>query len=347
MAVTRMTFRLTTLLYLFALLASSMAVLGAWGLLVGGVIFYVWASPNCHELRAAIREHRTLIACLVVGGGGVAYVLYHSLADARPAAQRVASISYIKQLAYAIQRYHDDHGHFPPPYVTDDNGEPLYSWRAAILPYIEGDTVHKQFRYDEPWDSPNNRPLISYDTFQNPYYTDPVTLKESPPGETHYVAVVSDQTVWDPTRTVSQQDVIDSPSQTFLIIEVPNTGIHWSEPRDLTLDEAIKLFHTWTEPGYFFTYQYQGLRPSYSAAAFVDGSATHGLYAQDPLELCALWTRAGGELIPLDDRARDDLGAKRIGIVVHWGRIWGLVFWIAIILLPLNRRVVIFPTRPT
>src|SRR5690606_10857316 len=136
----------------------------------------------------------------------------------------------------------------------------------------EGDTLHKQFRYDEPWDSPNNLPLTCYDTFQNPYYVDPVTGEDAPAGETHYVAVVSDQTVWDPTRKVSQQDVIDPRARTLLLIEVPNTGIHWSEPRDLTLNEALELFHTWTEAGYLCSCQYRGLRPGYSTAAFVDGS---------------------------------------------------------------------------
>ena len=35
-----------------------------------------------------------------------------------------------------------------------------YSWRVAILPYLEHNPLYRQYNFDEPWDGPNNRKLI-------------------------------------------------------------------------------------------------------------------------------------------------------------------------------------------
>ena len=43
----------------------------------------------------------------------------------------------------------------------DKTGKPGLSWRVALLPYIEQDNLFKQFKLDEPWDSPTNKALIS------------------------------------------------------------------------------------------------------------------------------------------------------------------------------------------
>lgn len=68
----------------------------------------------------------------------------------------------LKQIALAIHNYHGDFGCFPPAAIFDRQGRPLLSWRVAILPYLgpEGLALYREFRLDEPWDSPHNRPLI-------------------------------------------------------------------------------------------------------------------------------------------------------------------------------------------
>jgi hypothetical protein len=63
-------------------------------------------------------------------------------------------------VAHAIHRYNDQHGHLPPAAVTAEDGTPLLSWRVLILPYIEDDKLFKEFRLNEPWDSPHNLALL-------------------------------------------------------------------------------------------------------------------------------------------------------------------------------------------
>src|SRR5919201_819842 len=56
--------------------------------------------------------------------------------------------------------YHDQHDRLPPAVVYGEYGQPLYSWRVLILPYIEQDELYKEFKLDEPWDSPHNLRLL-------------------------------------------------------------------------------------------------------------------------------------------------------------------------------------------
>ncbi|MHC5543656.1 DUF1559 family PulG-like putative transporter, partial [Singulisphaera rosea] len=74
----------------------------------------------------------------------------------------------LKRIGLALHNYHDANGHFPPSAIVDKNGRPLLSWRVAILPFLElegegvkgSEGLYKQFRLDEPWDSPHNKALL-------------------------------------------------------------------------------------------------------------------------------------------------------------------------------------------
>ena len=44
---------------------------------------------------------------------------------------------------------------------TDKDGKTLLSWRVDILPFIEQDTLYKEFHLDEPWDSEHNKKLLA------------------------------------------------------------------------------------------------------------------------------------------------------------------------------------------
>jgi hypothetical protein len=248
---------------------------------------------------------------------------------------------HLKQLALALHNYHQDHGHYPPPYVADELGNPLNSWRVLILPYIDQVELAEQFRDDQPWDSPHNQKLLAdLYVFQ--------TTKRTITGDTHILAVVAEGTIWDPEQGVMATDVTDGLDSTLLLMEVPSQGIAWSEPRDLSLDEALALLQddVWEEHsdnGYFVSTHHRVRKSPSRLVATADG-AVHtlppGINRADAM---AFLTRAGGEpLPPLDDPARSHTRK-----VVHWHRITNATLWIAIVLLPSSRRLAIFPTKPT
>jgi RNA polymerase sigma factor (sigma-70 family) len=72
----------------------------------------------------------------------------------------------LKRIGLALHNYHAAEGHFPPATTTGRDGQPLLSWRVAILPYLQDydgrsqDDLFKAFHLDEPWDSPHNKALL-------------------------------------------------------------------------------------------------------------------------------------------------------------------------------------------
>jgi hypothetical protein len=146
------------------------------------------------------------------------------------AAPRSQCCNNLKQIALALHNYHDAHGCFPPAYIADENGRPMHSWRVLILPYLEKSLVlYGQYRFDEPWDGPNNRKLakIRMRVFNCP------SDHEEASTMTSYVVVVGPDTAWPGSEPTKLDDFADGSSNTILVVEVKNSGIHWMEPRDL------------------------------------------------------------------------------------------------------------------
>src|SRR5262249_40592874 len=63
-------------------------------------------------------------------------------------------------IAVAMDQYHQWYGHFPPAYRTDASGKPAHSWRVLLLEFLDHE-LYAKYRFDEPWDGPNNRKLES------------------------------------------------------------------------------------------------------------------------------------------------------------------------------------------
>jgi hypothetical protein len=59
---------------------------------------------------------------------------------------------------------------------------------------------------------------------------------------TNYLAVVGPETVWNPTKPVTDADVLDGLGNTILIVENNGSGIHWMEPRDLLFSDLDLQF---------------------------------------------------------------------------------------------------------
>ncbi len=139
--------------------------------------------------------------------------------------------SNLKQVVLALLNYEHHYGRFPPAYIADANGRPMHSWRVLILPYLGHQDVYDKYRFDEPWDGPNNRRLLSVVI---PEYECPAQPNR-PPSMTSYVAVVGPNTIWPGTASTKLTDIRDGTSNTAIVVEIVDSGIHWMEPRDLDM----------------------------------------------------------------------------------------------------------------
>src|SRR5262249_28073198 len=142
----------------------------------------------------------------------------------------------------ALHNYHEKYGSFPPAYIADEKGRPMHSWRMLLLPFLEQQQLFDEYRFDEPWNGPHNSRLA-----------DRILAVFNCPSENHekgrkgtqmtsYVAVLGPETAWPGDKPTKIRDFTDGTSQTLLVVEVANSGIHWMEPRDLhvlQMDHAI------------------------------------------------------------------------------------------------------------
>jgi prepilin-type processing-associated H-X9-DG protein len=204
------------------------------------------------------------------------------------AAQREQCSNRLKQIGLAMHNYHDTYRCFPPAVITDEDGQPMRSWRVAILPFIEQMPLYEQYDFSEPWDGPHNRALhgTSVATYRCP------SDAESTAVETSYVMIVGEGTLGgNPNEMVRLANVTDGSSNTILAIEVAASGIHWMEPRDVTVEEAVTFI---TNPA---ASQFQQAHPDGVNVVLADGSTRLLAKSMDPQVVRWLLTRDDGHAI--------------------------------------------------
>ena len=194
--------------------------IGAMGVAVAAFIGR-GSSPDARLLRAGM-----VILTLYLSS-------FFTYSAAPEAARRVGCANNLRALGAALRSYEARHGAFPPAVVYDAQGRPMHSWRVLILPDLDRNDLFEQYDFDEPWDSPHNRQLAD---LMPAVYRCPGDAPSAEGLHTNYVAVAGPQTLWQAERRLSLEDLAEM-RETLLITETFHTGIHWMEPRDLTVDE--------------------------------------------------------------------------------------------------------------
>jgi WD40 repeat protein len=154
------------------------------------------------------------------------------VADAR---RRRATRDHLRRIVLAFHKYADEHGRLPPAVTTGPKGEPLYSWRVALLPYLGHKDLYDQFKHDEPWDGPHNSKLL--DRMPDVYAHDP----ERKGSTTPFQVFVGPDAPFAPGRPPpSASSFTDGTSNTILVAE-GGKGVPWTKPDDLPFDPKKPL----------------------------------------------------------------------------------------------------------
>jgi hypothetical protein len=205
----------------------------------------------------------------------------------------VRTSASIRQVGLSIHGYHDTFGQLPPAVVRDKNGQPLYSWRVAILPFLEQNTLYQKFRLDEPWDSPHNKPL----SLTTPKCFLPSGGSRDEDGLTRYQALVGPGTAFE-RPGLTWNDFPDGLSSTILVVEAGDP-VPWSKPVDLNYapNEPLPGFGAgYSKPVHFFCREVA--RSPGFAVCLADGTSMFLRSSTDERIIRALATRNGGE--PVD-----------------------------------------------
>ena len=164
-----------------------------------------------------------------------------AIVTARGTAHKAKCSDNLRSIVLAMHLYAEKHGTLPPATVYDDAGKPMHSWRVLLLPYLEQEDLYKQYRFDEPWDGPNNRKLIDEmpDIYRCPSGTHAA-------GHTHYAVMVGEHTPFPPGAKKGHRldDFPNGTTNTILLSEISASSelkIPWTKPQDVTLtEESIK-----------------------------------------------------------------------------------------------------------
>jgi len=138
------------------------------------------------------------------------------------------------QLALAMHNYNDTHGKMPPAVVYGESGQPLYSWRVLLLPFLEQQELFDEFHLDEPWDSPHNIQLLP--RMPATYAPPPGKQWNVPPNHTVMHVFVGKGTAFEgPDGLRLSADFPDGTSNTILIVEA-GEPVPWTKPDEIPFD---------------------------------------------------------------------------------------------------------------
>lgn len=190
-----------------------------------------WTEKSISRAQAKWR-HKAIWIGLFAVAAILAWPLVKSL---REASQHQGCRANLAQIAHALQSYQERHGSFPPAYVVGGNGERWHSWRVLLLPFLGRDDLFHEYRFDEPWNGPNNRILAS--KMPDVYACPGAAGRDR--GIANYLAVVGRATAWPEQHAVRPTDFHDGTSNSIQLMESADSDILWLEPRDLTHLQAL------------------------------------------------------------------------------------------------------------
>lgn len=168
-----------------------------------------------------------------------------AIGAAKLAAQRTQSMNNGRQCALAFHNYVDAMGKFPQAVLKGPKGH-QYSWRVAILPFIEQQELYDQYNFEEDWDSENNLKVMKK---MPPVFRHPSQPDDS--YDTSYLAVSGPDTIFWGDEAISFKDLTDGSSNTILFVEAKST-VPWTKPQDLDYDpeKGLPKFGGFSDGGF-------------------------------------------------------------------------------------------------
>ena len=224
--------------------------------------------------------------------------------DAADQARLAQSFNNLKQIGLALHNFHDVYRHFPPAVIVGPDNKPWHSWRVLILPFVDQAPLYNQYRFDEPWDGPNNKKLVDK---LPPVYSDPV-YGENRECFTHYVAITGDDMAFTSEGTDFDGKNVgpaigggrgiaqftDGTSNTLVVGPVgPDRKIPWMKPEDVAVDD--KFPGLGMKGGFAAPYKLE--KGNVSPFILADGAVRGILDTIDGKTLHALLTLDGGEIV--------------------------------------------------
>jgi prepilin-type processing-associated H-X9-DG protein len=237
-----------------------------------------------------------ILALSIVAGYKIVTLIGASTAAGRQCRENV-TIASEGLLAYERQL-----GKFPAARKPYRENDPPMSWRVRVLPYADHEMLFRSYDRRKTWDSREGNvslygPNTNYELSRMPMqcYHCPIDLGER--HESSYLMVVGPGTISDGEGETRIDEISDGRSNTILYAEVDESGIAWSEPRDLD-GRNDSTYRVSGGPHAKGVASANGIRSRHRGGAhvaFADGSVRFLSNDTDPQVVRALTTIASGE----------------------------------------------------
>jgi hypothetical protein len=156
------------------------------------------------------------------------------------AATTIEQTNNMRRISLGMLNYADAHGGrlLEDAAIRSPDGKRLLSWRVALLPFVEEDQLYRQFKLDEPWDSPHNKALLS----QMPeVYAHPKDPGSALQGLTYYRIFVGPGTPFAPRKPSRfPTSFPDGTSNTIMFVDAAQ-AVPWTKPDELVMDDGPLL----------------------------------------------------------------------------------------------------------
>ena len=206
----------------------------------------------------------------------------------------------LREIGLACHNYDAAEGELPANSYAA-NGTPLLSWRFHLLPHIGEDDLYRQFKLDEPWDSPDNIRLLDRmpDMYRHPDergnrrtthyrgFTQPGAVFERRPPRSMSGAILGGPLVDVKTRH-SLANFEDPLAETILVVETEE-AVEWTRPDELD-----------ATPGKPFPVLAVHGNPPLVLVLMADGSTRRFKPTLPETMRRSLTTHSGGEKLPHD-----------------------------------------------
>lgn len=162
------------------------------------------------------------------------------------------------------------------------------------MPWLDEQTLFEEYSLEDAWNDDTNAKLFG----QRPLaYACPEVVD---PTHTSYQAAVSLRTPWPYDTPAQVRDFTDGTSNTLMLFDVHDPEVVWTQPKDLTLQQATNA----AEHG---QKHFSGNTPVGINVLLADGSARFLSRDINPETLHGLLTPSGGRPLPSDRMSKDSL----------------------------------------
>jgi serine/threonine protein kinase len=143
----------------------------------------------------------------------------------------------LKQIGLGFHNFHDVYRKLPGSANQKEGSAGVrkgaktfpFSWRVAILPFVEQQALFEQYRFDQPWDSESNLKLLD----QMPeVYRSPFAAADQPSGHANYQGFVTGQSALGKDDGLPFREFRDGTSNTLLLVETKDS-VPWTKPQDI------------------------------------------------------------------------------------------------------------------